>query len=115
MSALPPRPPAPPPRSLSILADHISLRRLELNQQVASEILSLFRWSVLSTVAITMVLVIVDTVTMAQGIVKPSERLVTEHVLMALIGASVVQVGSAAIAIVYSLFGQPKVAETESD
>ena len=93
--------------SLESLSDRVALRKHELSTYVAAEILTLFRWSVGSTVAITMVLVIIDALMVSFHVIKPEERLIGESILLALIGASVVQVGAASAAIAYGLFGQP--------
>jgi hypothetical protein len=86
----------------------IDMRKQHLAEDVADGVLRLFRISVIATVALTIALAAVDTIMIAANVIEPESRLVTEHVLMAIIGASVVQVGSAIIAIVYSLFARPK-------
>lgn len=93
----------------------LDLKRHEPNETVAGEILKLFKWSVGATVAITTLLAFVDTVETWNHVIQPSERLITEHVLMTLIGASVVQVGAASAAIVYGLFRRPAEPAEDSD
>lgn len=78
------------------------------NEAIASDIIKLFRLSVTATAALTILLCIADYYAMIHYGLKASDRLVTERVLMAIIGSSVVQLGAATIAIVYSLFGKPK-------
>ena len=84
----------------------------DLTEWVAAKVLRLFEWSVGLTVIITIVLAIIDSIAMWNHVIQPSERLVTEKVLMTLIGASVVQVGAASAAIVYALFKKPPPTES---
>ena len=91
---------------------HMVVRKQAFAEWIANRILRLFRISVISTVLLCVMLAGVDAWFIAQGWVKPSERLITEKVIIAIIGATIVQVGTATAAIVYSLFKQaPKKAE----
>ena len=96
---------------LSNLAARIKLARHELNDRVAGEVLKLFKWSVGATVAITVLLACGDFAGLLLHVIQPADRLISERVVLALIGASVVQVGAASAAIVYGLFGKNNVDE----
>ena len=96
---------------LSRLAGDVGLSPTPFHEEVAGEILRLFKLAVLFTAILTVILVGIDTVEMWNGIIHPAERLVTEKVLLALIGATVVQVGATSAAIVYSLFKAKKADE----
>ncbi|WP_100253093.1 hypothetical protein [Methylobacterium sp. UNC300MFChir4.1] len=61
----------------------------------------------LFTVLLTAALSAVDYVFIAYKLMAPSERLITEHVLMAIIGATIIQLGAVVAAIVYALFKLP--------
>jgi hypothetical protein len=86
----------------------LRVRQQAFTESVGDRVLKLFRISVLSTVLLCFALATVDGWFIFKGWIKPAERLVTERVLMAIIGASIVQVGAASSAIVYSLFKQSK-------
>lgn len=87
--------------------------KLTFEQRVASSILRQFSMTVLFTALLVLVLAAADYVAIYQGVIEPSERLVTENVLMAIIGATIVQLGASVIAIVYSFFKAPKLDELE--
>lgn len=95
-------------KSLDELASHIALRKQALSESVATDIISLFKLSVTSTVIMTLFLCAVDYYAILFHSLRPADRLISEKVLLAIIGSSVVQLGAAAGAIVYSLFRQPK-------
>lgn len=84
----------------------MGLRRQAFTEQVGSRILALFKVSVLSTVGLTFALAAIDASFIGLGWIEPGERLVTEGVIMSIIGASIVQVGAASFAIVQALFKQ---------
>lgn len=81
---------------------------------MATEIIKLFKISVVATALLTGVLALVDTVFIATDVIEPADRLVNERVIMAIIGASIVQVGVAMVAIVYSLFPRSAGGDTAS-
>ncbi|MFM6830637.1 MAG: hypothetical protein ACKOVA_09955 [Novosphingobium sp.] len=89
------------------------LGNLTFEQRVASSILRQFSMTVLFTALLVFVLAAADYVAIFRGVIEPSERLVTENVLMAIIGATIVQLGASVIAIVYSFFKAPKLDELE--
>jgi hypothetical protein len=91
---------------LSDFSQQMGLRKQAFTEEVAGRILELFRISVVATVGLTFILAAIDATFIALDWIEPLQRLVTEKVLMAIIGASIVQVGAASIAIVYSLFRQ---------
>lgn len=93
---------------LTDLAVELGLRRQAFTELVGERILSLFKISVISTVGLTIALALLDAWFIKSGVIEPDDRLVTEHVVMAIIGASIVQVGAASSAIAYSLFKQGK-------
>jgi hypothetical protein len=87
-------------------ARQLKVRQQAFTESVGDRVLTLFRISVLSTVILCFALVVLDGWFIVEGWIEPNQRLVTEKVLMAIIGASIVQVGAASSAIVYSLFKQ---------
>ena len=104
------------PVPLSQIARTIPLRRQILSERVAEELLGLFRLSVFFTVALTAALAAVDYTFIAMKWMVAADRLVTEKVLMAIIGATIIQLGAVVAGIVLALFKQPATeAETESE
>ena len=94
-------------QSLEELAADIPLRKQLLSEAVAMDVLKLFKVSVSATVLLTLALAAVDAAFIAKGIIRPSERLISETVLMSIIGASLVQVGAGIVGIIYALFSKP--------
>lgn len=86
---------------------------LTFEQRVASSILRQFSMTVLFTALLIFVLALADYLFIYKDIIEPSERLVSENVVMAIIGATIVQLGASVIAIVYSFFKAPKLDELE--
>ncbi len=97
------------------LSDNIPLRKQRLSEFVADELLKLFRLSVTSTVIMTVGIALVDFTYIGLGWVTPQDRLINQTVLMAVIGASIVQLGAAMAAIVYALFAKPPASASEAE
>ena len=95
------------------VADQIAIANQQLKERIAKDIMRFMGVSLGVTLTLTLILSGVDATFIAFDLIKPTERLITENVVMAVIGATVVQVGAASIAIVYSLFGRPKGDEGE--
>jgi hypothetical protein len=75
-----------------------------LRDRVAEQVLSLFKVSLLTTLGSAALIVVIDYVFIFNKVITPDQRLMTEKVLMTLIGATVVQVGAALAAIVFAVF-----------
>lgn len=88
---------------LDDLSARLKIRDLALKERVAGEILEIFKWANIATIALVVGFAIVDLVLFCFS-VPGFERLITSEVIMALIGATVVQAGAAAFAIAISLF-----------
>ena len=71
---------------------------------VATRVLNLFTWSLLGTLAFAALLVLIDAIFIATKIIVPDQRLMTERIIMTFVTATVVQVGAAIAAIVFSVF-----------
>ncbi len=84
--------------------DPLALRKQALSEKVAADVLALFKISVIAMTGLTILMAAVDAAFILLSVIKPTERLVTESVLMSVIGATIVQVGAASLAIVYALF-----------
>lgn len=98
--------------SLDDLAGKVDLSSIDLRKQLLSEViahglLKLFNISVMFTVVLTVFLAGLDHKLILEGKIQAADRLVTEKVLLAVIGASVIQLGAGMAAIVYSLFRRP--------
>jgi len=107
------------PISLDALADRFDLSDIDLRKQILSEriaqgMLQLFKLSVGFTVTLTIGLAILDYIFLWNGKLQPGDRLITEKVLFAVIGASVIQLGTGMIAVVYSLFKRPSGATSDA-
>jgi hypothetical protein len=88
--------------------EDIARANQQLKERVAKDVIRFLGFSLVITLFLTLALAAIDAYFIDYNIIEPAERLITERVVMAVIGATVVQVGAASIAIVYSLFGQPK-------
>lgn len=83
---------------------NLGVEERDLRVTVANEVLKLFRWSLIGTLTGAGAILLADLLFIGTQIIRPAERLMTENVLMALIGATVVQVGAALAAIVFAIF-----------
>jgi hypothetical protein len=92
---------------LDELSANIKLREFKLRENVASEILLIFKRANTVTFCLVIFFAIVDFACLAFAVVG-YERLITSEVIMTLIGATVVQAGAAAFAIAVSLFPKTK-------
>lgn len=87
---------------LGDLSDHLRFRDQQLRETVAGQIIGIFKWANIATISLVILFAAVDIFFLLKD---PSyHRLVTSEVLETLIGATVVQVGAAALAIAISLF-----------
>lgn len=74
------------------------------HENIASQVMTMFRWSLIATVTLTLALCSLDAFFIGVKVVAPADRLITERVIMMIVGASIVQIGAAMIAIVYAMF-----------
>ena len=81
-----------------------SIEEPTLRDRVGDEVLRLFRLSLITTLSAAALIILIDSCFILAKVITPDQRLLTEKVLMTLIGATVVQVGVALAAIVYALF-----------
>jgi heme/copper-type cytochrome/quinol oxidase subunit 1 len=88
--------------------EEIARSNQRLKERVARYIMWFMGGSLMVTLLLTLALAGIDARFIAFDLIEPTERLITENVIMAVIAATVAQVGAASIAIVYSLFGRPK-------
>jgi hypothetical protein len=86
---------------------NLDYEKFLLSKEVARWILFLFGISTLAMIGLVVALSLIDVDLIEKHIVKPGERLITEAVIMSVIGATIVQVGAAAFAIVSSVFKVP--------
>lgn len=84
--------------------DEIALGELRLRIDTAKRIIKLFTVSNGFILAFLVVLLIADWVLVGKGLAAAGERIVTENVLMALLGATTVQVGTIMFGISAYLF-----------
>ncbi len=85
----------------------------DLRISTVKRITSLFERANKYVLGVIAVLILVDCVTLALGEVRPSDRLINSHVIMVLLGAMTVQVGSIMLIIFTYLFR--KKAETQAE
>lgn len=100
------------PISLSEEEEKIGLARPGLKEVVTTRVLRLFQISLGATLVFATGLVILDAWMLASALIKPEQRLITESILTKLITATVVQVGAAFAAIVFSVFRYPNDKDT---
>jgi hypothetical protein len=77
----------------------------QLRKEWADRILKIFRSANIAIGALVFVLVAIDVTLLVNKIIEPSDRWITEKVILGIIGATIVQLGAAAFAITRSLFG----------
>lgn len=96
--------------SLDRLSDDLvgSVRTPSLKERLASRVLTLFSISLLATLGFVAVLALFDILMIWHEIIEPDQRLVTQPVLMAMIGATIVELGAALTTIVIAVFKVPK-------
>lgn len=87
----------------------IEIRNLDddwfnLTKRVAIWFLTLFAISTISIIGLIVYLSYTDMDMIAHKLIAPADRLVTENVIMTVVGATYVQVGAGMILIVQSLF-----------
>jgi uncharacterized membrane protein len=92
--------------SLSNISQNLKVTPL-FKEGVATKVLWVFIVSVAVTGAMSIGLAVSDACMIWHGIIEPSERLISEKVVMALIGATIVQLGAALATIILALFKNP--------
>lgn len=86
------------------VSDRIALGDAELRKLMAERMLQTFGWANAVALATTVAFVVLDQVNLALGLIPAGNRIVTQQVLMALLGATTVQVGTIAVIIARYLF-----------
>jgi hypothetical protein len=86
------------------ITDQIALRNQDLREWVADRVVPAFLWANGLTLAALGVLVVVDEVNIVVHLIAPTERIIGNQVIMALLGATTVQVGAIAAIIARYLF-----------
>lgn len=92
---------------LSEKAAHLDVGLASLREYVVREVLSFFKMSLSYTLYGAACLLLIDSCFILFKIIQPSQRLMTESVVMTFISATVVQVGAALGAIVIAVFKTP--------
>lgn len=98
--------------NLSKKEGEVHIERPTLKEEVARGVMKLFTISLYSTLAFAGVLVLIDAMFIAIGVIKPEQRLMTENIVMTFVTATVVQVGAAIGAIVFAVFKEPSNGDT---
>jgi hypothetical protein len=86
------------------VADHVALQDANLRQSMARGILGTFIGANLVTLAGLSYLAWLDQSNLASKLIAPGERIVSGQVIMALLGATTVQVGAIMVIIARYLF-----------
>ena len=86
------------------VAELIALRDADLRQWMANYVLPAFKWANGLTLAALGLLVILDEANLYVDLIDPSDRIINHQVIMALLGATTVQLGSIAVIIARYLF-----------
>jgi hypothetical protein len=90
------------------VADHVALQDADLRKWMADQVVPAFVRANGLTLAALAVLVVLDEINVAVHLIAPGDRIITEKVIMALLGATTVQVGAIAALIARYLFpGRP--------
>lgn len=86
------------------VADRIALQDADLRQWMTNRMVRAFIWANGVTLAALGSLVLLDEINIGFHLISPADRIVTHQVLMALLGATTVQVGTIAAIIARYLF-----------
>jgi hypothetical protein len=86
------------------VTDQIALQDADLRKWMADRIVPAFLKANGLTLAAVAVLVVLDEINIASHLIAPGDRIITEKVIMALLGATTVQVGAIAALIARYLF-----------
>lgn len=90
------------------VADRVTLQDADLRKWMAESVVPAFLWANGLTLAAVAVLVLLDEVNVAAHLIAPGDRIISAQVIMALLGATTVQVGAIAALIARYLFpGRP--------
>ncbi len=92
------------PISLNSEAGRVGLDDGVLRELITKQVLQLLRWSLMTTLALSIFIFAVDSTFIFYKIYQPVDRLLNGEVLKILIGATVVQIGSAFAVIVIAIF-----------
>ncbi len=85
-------------------AAQLALGDHEMRRDLARGILKIFVVGNAAVWVLVVVLVVIDVVTLGDGIAKPNERIIDQGVVKTLVGATTVQVGIIMAVIARSLF-----------
>jgi hypothetical protein len=86
------------------VTDQIALQDADLRKWMADRVVPAFLKANGLTLAAVAVLVVLDEINVASHLIAPGDRIITEKVIMALLGATTVQVGAIAALIARYLF-----------
>jgi hypothetical protein len=86
------------------VTDQIALQDADLRKWMADLVVPAFLKANGLTLAAVAVLVVLDEINIASHLIAPGDRIITEKVIMALLGATTVQVGAIAALIARYLF-----------
>jgi hypothetical protein len=78
------------------VADRVTLQDAGLREWMANRVVPAFLWANGLTLAAIGILVVLDEVNIARHLTAPGERIINSQVIMALLGATTVQVGAIA-------------------
>jgi hypothetical protein len=111
----PPRKPEPPPTAAAEIslnrevdefttADRIAIGDLEIRKTFANRVMRLFAVANVGALIGVAIVFWRDGAQLAAGLIKPSERIIDGHVIMALLGATTVQLGGVIYTLTRAIF-----------
>ena len=86
------------------VTDQIALQDADLRKWMADRVVPAFLKANGLTLAAVAVLVVLDEINIASHLIAPGDRIITERVIMALLGSTTVQVGAIAALIARYLY-----------
>ena len=86
------------------VADQVSLRDADLRDWMAKYVMPVFLGTNLVTLTVLGLLIWLDQSNIESNLIRPSDRIIGSQVIMALLGATTVQVGAIAALIARYLF-----------
>ncbi|NNG05356.1 MAG: hypothetical protein HKM95_14830 [Inquilinus sp.] len=95
------------------VSDKIALGELQMRTDVAKNIMKLFVTTNIFVLVLLLLIFSIDIYFMTRNLIGAGDRIVTENVLMALLGATTVQVGTIMVSISAYLFPRRQTGDEE--
>jgi hypothetical protein len=88
------------------MADDLALRDQQLKEWIAREVIALVKVGLMATLGVVFALVLIDSLGIYLQWFDAPDRLITKDVVLAMIGATMIQIGAALATIAVSTFNR---------